>query len=283
MDVATPSGVARGLLRRQIMDARIVLTLIVGLVASNVTAVATAAPEADEARLIAVMEKMDAASVRLVALENALLSNQAEIGAAIGAVLASEAGVSGDLVVGREAEFGRAVTNLVRTFQIESSYAHRANDALVKRDLEWLEYLHTKGLIEDAVRHDIAIKTPLFVRRAEWIKKTGNYALALDSMTDASCFRDMVVVDGFQKTAMQLTYVSPYKEVLDAGTKRGMFTITEQEIHEQFTVPTLKGYGEVLGVEVDVSPWNEERLITISIVPPDVSKAPLQAVAETQE
>lgn len=265
------------------MDARIVLTLIVGLVASNVTAVATAAPEADEARLIAVMEKMDAASVRLVALENALLSNQAEIGAAVGAVLASQAGVSGDLVVGREAEFGRAITNLVRTFQLQSSYAHRANDALVKRDLEWLEYLHTKGLIEDAVRHDIAIKTPLFVRRAEWIKKTGNYALALDSMTDASCFRDMVVVDGFQKTAMQLTYVSPYKEVLDAGTKRGMFTITEQQIHEQFTVPTLKGYGEVLGVEVDVSPWNEERLITISIVPPDVSKAPLQAVAEVQE
>ena len=82
---------------------------------------------------------------------------------------------------------------------------------------------------------------------------------------------------------MQLSYVSPYKEVLDAGTKRGMFTITEQQIHEQFTVPTLKGYGEVLGVEVDVSPWNEERLITINIVPPDASKAPLQAVAETRE
>lgn len=261
------------------MTARISLILIATAFSSHLYA----APDADEARLIAVMEKMDAASVQLVALENALLANQAEIGAAVGAVLASEAGVSGDLVVGREAEFGRAVTNLVRTFQIESSYAHRANDALVKRDLEWLEYLHRKGLIEDAVQHDIALKTPLFLRRAEWIQKTGNYALALDSMTDASCFRDMVVAEGFQKTSMQLTYMSPYKEVLDAGTKRGMFTITEQEIHEQFTVPTLKGYGEVLGVVVDVSPWNEDRLITISIVPPDVSKAPLQAVAETKE
>jgi hypothetical protein len=265
------------------MNTRFLLALVISLAALNFTAVAMAAPDADEARLIAVMEKMDAASVELVALENTLLANQTEIGAAVGAVLASEAGVSGDLVVGREAEFGRAVTNLVRTFQIESSYAHRANDALVKRDLEWLEYLHTKGLIEDAVRHDIALKSPLFLRRAEWIKKTGNYSLALDSMTDASCFRDMVVVDGFQKTSMQLTYTSPYKEVLDAGTKRGMFTITEQEIHEQFTVPTLIGYGKVLGVDVDVSPWNEERLITISIVPPDLAKAPLQAVAEIQE
>ena len=261
------------------MHTRLLLILITALISTNLYA----ATDADEARLIAVMEKMDAASVELVALENALLSSQSEIGTAVGALLASEAGVEQNLVAGREAEFGRAVTNIARTFQIESSYEHRANDALVKRDLEWLEYLHTKGLIEDAVKHDIAIKTPLFVRRAEWIKKTGNYALALDSMTDASCFRDMVVADGFQKTAMQLTYVSPYKEVLDAGTKRGMFTITEQQIHEQFTVPTLKGYGEVLGVEVDVSPWNEERLITISIVPQDASKAPLQAVAETRE
>ncbi len=258
------------------MNANIVLTLIIGLAASNFAVLAArAAPEADEARLIAVMEQMDAASMRLAALENALLSNQKEIGAAVGALLASEAGVSDNLVAGREAEFGRAVTNIVRTFQMTWSYEHRANDALVKRDLEWLQYLKDKDLMEDAVRHDIAIKTPLFLRRAEWIKKTGNYALALDSMTDVSCFRDMVVANGFEKTSLQLTYLSPYKEVLDAGTKRGMFTLTEQEIHEQFTIPTLKGYGEVLGVEVDVSPWSENRMITISIVPPEGVDVPL--------
>jgi hypothetical protein len=55
-----------------------------------------------------------------------------------------------------------------------------------------------------------------------------------------------------------------------------MFTITEQEIHEQFTVPTLKGYGRVLGVEVDVTPWSDDRMITISIVPPDDAGTPLQ-------
>lgn len=261
------------------MNARFLLTLIIGLVASNFAAVAAqAAADADEARIIAIMEQMDAASMRLVALENALLLNQTEIGAAVGALLASEAGVSDDLVAGREAEFGRAVTNIVRTFQMTWSYEHRANDALVKRDLEWLQYLKEKGLMADAVRHDIKIKTPLFVRRAEWIKQTGNYALALDSMTEISCFRDMVVADGFRKTAsgLQITYRSPYTEVLAAGTKRGMFTLTEQEIHEQFTTPTLKGYGKVLGVEVDVSPWNEDRMITISIIPPEVEEAPLK-------
>lgn len=266
------------------MKVRMVLTLIIGLVLANLAVAAQAASDPNEARMIAIMEKMDAASMRLVALENALLSNQAEIGEAVGMLLASKAGLSENLVAGREAEFGRAVTNIVRTFQMSMPYEHRANDALVKRDLEWLQFLKDKGLMEDAVRHDIAIKAPLFSRRAEWIAKTGDYSLALSSMTDASCFRDMVVAHGFQRTALQMTYLSPYQEVLAAGTKRGMFTLTEREIHEQFTIPTLQGYGEALGVVVDVSPWDDEdRLITISIVPPDLAAEPLQTAVQTRE
>lgn len=265
------------------MNARIALTLIIGLILANLAVATPVASDPAEARLIAIMEKMDAASMRLVALENALLSNQAEIGEAVGMLLTSEAGLSENLVAGREAEFGRAVTNIVRTFQMSMPYEHRANDALVKRDLEWLQFLKDKGLMEEAVSHDIAIKTPLFLRRAQWIAKTGDYSLALSSMTDVSCFRDMVVAHGFKRTALQMTYLSPYTEVLAAGTKRGMFTLTEQEIHEQFTIPTLQGYGKVLGVEVDVSPWAEDRMITISIVPPDLSAEPLQTAVQSQE
>ncbi len=261
------------------MNTRISLPMIFGLVAiSFSTVTAHAETDAEQARLIEVMQRMDAASAKLVALENALLSNQEEIGTAVSAALAEQAGVSPDLMDGREAEFGRAITNLVRTLQIKSSYTHRANDALVKRDLEWLEYLKQKDLLEDAVRHDVAIKTPLFLRRGEWIRQTGDYALALDSMTDASCFRDMAAVDGFRKTSTTLTYKSPYTEVLASGTKRGMFTITEQEIHEKFTIPTLQGYGKVLGVDVDVTPWQDDGMITISIVTPDEYVAPLQAL-----
>ena len=260
------------------MNARSILTVLVGLASSTLVIFAAQAGSAeDEARIIAVMEQMDAASARLASMESAMLSRQEEIGQAVGLILASEAGLPDDLVAGREAEFGRAVTNLVRTFQIDASYEHRANDALVKRDLELLQFLSDKGLMAEAVAHDIKIKTPLLQRRGEFIRKTGNAAVALDSMTDASCFRDMVVAGGFTKTALQISYISPYTEVLAAGTKRGMFTITEQEIHEQFTIPTLQGYGAVLGVNVDVSPWNEDRLITISVSPDVTAAEPLQA------
>lgn len=262
------------------MNMKAVVIILISLILSILTIFpAQAAAEADEARLIAVGKKMEAASMQLAALETTLLTSQTELGEEIGAILAKYAGASENLVVGREAEFGRAITNVVRTFQMTSPYEHRANDALVKRDLEWLQYLKDKGLLADAVQHDIKIKKPLFERRGEYIKKTGNVALALDSMTDASCFRDMVVAAGFTKTSTELSYVSPYKEVLAAGTKRGMFTITEQEIHEQFTIPTLKGYAEVLGVDVNISEWNADRVITISIVTPDTSSQPLQTQA----
>lgn len=262
------------------MSTKAVVIILTSLVLSILTVFpAQAEAETDEARLIAVGQKMEEASMQLAALETTLLTSQANLGEEVGAILTKYAGASENLVAGREAEFGRAITNVVRTFQMSQPYEHRANDALVKRDLEWLQYLKDKGQLEDAVQHDIKIKTPLFQRRGEYIKATGNVALALDSMTDASCFRDMVVATGFTKTSTELSYVSPYKEVLAAGTKRGMFTITEQEIHEQFTVPTLKGYAEVLGVDVEVSEWNEDRIITISIVTPDTSAQPLQTQA----
>ena len=262
------------------MNTKAVLMILIGPALSILAFIpAQAATDADQARLITVGKKMEAASMQLAALETTLLTSQAELGEEIGAILTKYAGSSENLVTGREAEFGRAITNVVRTFQMSQPYEHRANDALVKRDLEWLQYLSDKGLMADAVRHDIKIKTPLFQRRGEYIKATGNVALALDSLTDASCFRDMVVAAGFTKTSTELSYVSPYKEVLAAGTKRGMFTITEQEIHEQFTTTTLEGYAEVLGVDVEISEWNADRVITISIVTPDTSAQPLQTQA----
>ncbi len=250
------------------MNTRFVLGILAAL-ASSVFAVSAVQADAaeDEARMTYIMERMDGGAKRMAAMENTLLMSQSEIGRETADLVAAQLGTTDDLIDGRDAEFGRALVNLVRTFQMRGSYDHKANDSLVKRDLEWLQYLKDKGLMADAVRHDIAIKTPLFQRRGEWIRKTANLEMGLDSMTGATCFRDMVVVNGFTRTSLSLTYVSPYKSVLDAGTKRGMFNLTEQEIHENFTIPTIEGYAKVLGIDVEVTEWNDDRVITISIVP----------------
>lgn len=201
--------------------------IVVVIVSVSLLSISTlSADESDDAQLAAIMKMMDENQAKMDGLESTLLKRQDEVGRAVGDVLAEQAGVSEDLIEGREAEFGRAVTNLIRTFQMGGSYNHQANDSLVKRDLEWLQYLKDKDLLEDAVRHDIEIKTPLFIRRGEWIKKTGDLKLAMNSLIGATCFRDLVQAEGFIRDGLTISYLSPYKHVLDAGTKRNMFDIT---------------------------------------------------------
>ena len=220
----------------------------------------------DQARSDAFMQQMADSASGMDSLESTLLDQQDEVGREVGDLLAAKAGVDGDLIEGREAEFGRAVTNLIRTFQMRGSYDHQANDALVKQHLEWLQFAKDKNMLQDAIDHDIKIKSPLFSRSADWIKRTGNYTVALNTLTGASCFRDLAAADGFTKTETTMTWTSPYKPVLDSGKKRAMFDMTEKEIHETFTIPTIMGYAEVIGVKATVSEWDEEtRLITVSV------------------
>ncbi len=262
------------------MGSKFVAKLSAVIVGATVALVGTAFADKDysemtpeeQARSDAFMERMAGSQSGMDLLESTLLSQQDDVGREVGALLAEKVGADKNLVEGREAEFGRAITNLVRTFQMGGgggSYAHQANDALVKQHLEWLQFAKDKGLLAEAIEHDINIKAPLFKRSAEWIKRTGNYKVALNTLTGASCFRDLAAADGFVKTDTTMTWTSPYKHVLDAGKKRNMFDLTEKEIHEQFTIPTIKGYAEVIGVEVSISEWDEEtRLITISVEGP---------------
>jgi hypothetical protein len=45
-----------------------------------------------------------------------------------------------------------------------------------------------------------------------------------------------------------------------------MFDLTEQEIHETWFVPRIKGFAAAMGVEVKVSDWNDEGIVTLELV-----------------
>ena len=69
---------------------------------------------------------------------------------------------------------------------------------------------------------------------------------------------------------MKVSWVSPYKRILEKGWLRNIWTsITEQRLHDEWTVPRLKGFARHLEVDFEISPWNEEtRLIELTCVPP---------------
>jgi hypothetical protein len=45
----------------------------------------------------------------------------------------------------------------------------------------------------------------------------------------------------------------------------GMHDLTEQEIHEQWTPPQIEVWSEVLGIELAISDWQEDGMVTLSV------------------
>ena len=232
--------------------------------------VAAGMTEQEKARADAIMKGWLAFNAKALELETAYNAKTAEIGRAIGDLIAEKIGVSEDLIEGREEEFGRLVGDAVRTFHMRLPYHHQGNDALVKEQLKTLDWAVQTGNLEALIQHDIDSMYEILHERVYWIQQTGDYGLALDAVTTPTCFRNLTVGEGFQwHGPMKVSWVSPYKRILEKGWLRGIWTaLTEQKIHELWTVPRFLGYAKHLEIHFDISEWNEEdRIITITASP----------------
>ena len=90
------------------------------------------------------------------------------------------------------------------------------------------------------------------------------------AITDrTSCFYQLV--DRAEREPGSITYRSPFGNVLAQTGPLGQHDLTEQEIHEIWTVPRIMGQAKLMGVDVQVSDWNEDGMITISV--PQVTMA----------
>jgi hypothetical protein len=226
--------------------------------------------EQEKTRADAIMEGWLAFNAKARELEDAYNAKTAEIGRAIGDLIAEKIGVTEDLIEGREEEFGRLVGDAVRTFHMKMPYHHQGNDALIKEQLKTLDWGVQTGNLEAMIQHDIDSMYEILHERVYWIKQTGDYGLALDAVTTPTCFRNLTIGEGFQwHGPMKVSWVSPYKRILEKGWLRGIWTsLTEQSIHELWTVPRFLGFAKHLDIHFDISEWNEDdRIITVTASP----------------
>jgi hypothetical protein len=174
---------------------------------------------------------------------------------------------------GREKELGLAVGTAIKIMNVESGYKHEMNDALVKMTLNFIQFAKDHDLVDEMIAEEIATGLPMMTRVRKQIEKTGNTELALIAVTEqTACFYQLV-----QETRREpgiLTYKSPFGNVLTSTRRLGMHDLTEQEIHEIWTVPRIKGAGDLLGVDLQVSEWQEDGLITISLPANKVAARP---------
>ncbi|TDJ47210.1 MAG: hypothetical protein E2O52_03445 [Gammaproteobacteria bacterium] len=170
---------------------------------------------------------------------------------------------------GREKTLGEAVAAAIKIMNVESGYQHEMNDALVKMTLNFIQFAKDHDLIDEMIAEEIATGLPMMSRVRKTIEKTGNKDLALIAVTEqTACFYQLVFET--QREPGKLTYKSPFGNVLNSTRRLGMHDLTEQEIHEIWTIPRIKGAGMLLGVDLQVTEWQDDGMITISLSEEDL-------------
>jgi hypothetical protein len=222
-------------------------------------------------RADAIMKGWLAFNAHARSIEDAYNQKTAEIGRAVADLVAQRIGTTENLIENRDEEFGRIIGNAIRTYQMRLPYHHQANDALIKEQLKWIEYAFNTNQAAQMIRHDIDSMREILSERVYWVEQTGDLRLALDAVTTPTCWRDLVVAEGFQwhDDGYRVSYVSPYKRILEKGWLRNIWTnLTERKIHEEWTVPRFHGYAGHLQCRFDISPWNEAtRVVEITVRP----------------
>jgi hypothetical protein len=165
---------------------------------------------------------------------------------------------------GREGELGQSMSILLKMLGNHAGYAHEMNDPLVKAHLLAIQYAKNQGSLAAYVAHDIKTMEPINLRMKQVIEKTGNPEIALIALFDrTACHYALALTstgDGRSRT-----WRDPFGHVLTQCRKIGQFDLTSQEIHETWTTPRLTGYGNTMGVRLEVSPWREDGVITCSL------------------
>jgi len=194
---------------------------------------------------------------------------ETEVGEAVIALVSEILGKEKPLIEGREQEFGRVIGNVFRTMQTLVPYHHQGNDGLIKEQLKWYEFGMREGLVDKIIEHDVESMRNILGERGGWAASTGRLELALDALTTPTCFRDLVLGEGFELSPTKLSYKSPYGRVIAMGHKRGIWTnLTEERIHNIWTIPRYQGYADIMGVHFEISPWDEDtRMITVEVFP----------------
>lgn len=166
---------------------------------------------------------------------------------------------------GHEEELGRSMSILLKMLGNHTGYAHEMNDPLVKAHLLAIQFAKNQGTLAEYIAHDIKTMAPINLRMKQIIEKTGHPEIALVALFDrTACHYALALTstgDGDSRT-----WKDPFGWVLTQCHKIGQFDLTSQEIHETWTTPRLLGYGEAMGVKLKVTPWQEDGMITCSLV-----------------
>lgn len=207
-----------------------------------------------------------AAKERQIGQYSGFEGNEAALGRAVAQAIesASPDGSARHDFTGREELLGRSVATVIKTLNHNRIYQHETNDALVKMTLDHIQAAKHTGTLAAILAQDVHSTRQQLERVRELIERTGDKDLALVGVFEqTACFFQLV--EQTQRAPGRVTYRSPFGVVLAQTRRMGIHDLTEKEIHELWTVPRMREYSKILGVDLEVTPWQDDGTITVSV------------------
>ncbi|MEO7387617.1 MAG: hypothetical protein ABIX37_11825 [Gammaproteobacteria bacterium] len=173
-----------------------------------------------------------------------------------------------DFTPDQQRQLGLAVAKAIKTISDDWPYQHEMNDALIKAHLTNIQFAKDHGLMTAMIDHDVKTQSPMIIRVGKMIREGGSPELATIALTErTACFYQLV--QEYQRTGTTMRWKSPYGNVLAVTRQLGQHDLTEQEVHEIYTVPLMKKQAEVMGMDLDISPWQADGWLTMTIKAPE--------------
>jgi len=211
-------------------------------------------------------KKMEAFMEKRLDHTTGLEDKQAELGKGVVALVKDLDGKL-DLSKSSDEELGRYILTAVKTMNHNGSYQHQYNDALVKLHLTAVSFAKEADMYDQLVANDVKTTEYMMKRIGSAIKMTGRKDFALMAIFEqTTCFFQLVDQLAWNDEGTSVTYTSPFGRVLEVSQKVGIFEgLTEEEVHNNYTIPRYMAYADIMGVEIDVSRLGENGEITVSL------------------
>lgn len=193
------------------------------------------------------------------------------LGTAVAAAIAEASPTPGDPrhdFSGREEELGKALETLIKALNNRKPYQHEPNDALIKATLTSIQFAKDNDLMDEWITAQVMTQMPLMVRVGKLIDQTGDMELGMLGMTErTACFYQLVM--DYERDGAEMRWRSPYWNVLAATRRMGQHDLTEEWIHENYTVPLMEKQAAGMGLVAEISGWQEDGWISMRLVKPE--------------
>jgi len=127
-------------------------------------------------------------------------------------------------------------------------------------------------MVQEWIDAQVTTQMPMIRRVGNMIEKTGDTELGTLALTErTACFYQLVV--DYEREGDLIRWRSPYWNVLAQTTRLGQHDMSEQWIHENYTVPMMEKQAAGMDMVAEVSGWQEDGWITMRVVRPEAVAA----------